>query len=82
MLRWWNAKWRRRRALEVSAEEWIARHGRRARRLARLRSMDAYLLGDLAEQERWGRIREMIDEREGNDSFSTPESQLPPKRRQ
>jgi hypothetical protein len=75
------AKRRRKRALEVSAAEWIARHGRYARRLARLRSMDAYLLGDLKEQERWGRVREMMDEREGNDAFSTPDSELPPRRR-
>jgi hypothetical protein len=81
MLRWWKARRRRDRALEESAEEWLARHGRHARTLARLRSLDAYLLGDLAEQERWGRIREMIDEREGTDAFSTPDSELPPKRR-
>jgi len=29
--------------------------------------MDAYLLGDLAEQERWSRIRELIEEREPDD---------------
>ncbi len=56
----------------------MARHGRRARLLARIRSMDAYLLGDLEEQERWGRIREMIDEREGTDAFSTPKLPPPP----
>ena len=65
LLNWWRAKRRRERALEKSAESWLARHGRFARKLAGLRSMDAYLLGDLKEQERWGRIREMIDEREG-----------------
>ena len=36
--------------------------------------MDAYLLGDLWEQERWGRIRELIEdsedrEIEGNGAF-------------
>ena len=65
LLNWWRAKRRRERALEMSAEGWLARHGRFARKLAGLRSMDAYLLGDLQEQERWGRIREVIDEREG-----------------
>jgi hypothetical protein len=59
----------------------MARHRRYARALARLRSMDAYLLGDLAEQERWGRIREMIDEREGSDAFSARTSKSPPKPR-
>lgn len=65
LLNWWRAKRRRQRALEMSAKGWLARHGRFARKLAGLRSMDAYLLGDLREQERWGRIREMIDDREG-----------------
>lgn len=60
----------------------MARHGRRARLLARMRSIDAYLMGDLAEQERWGRIREMIDEREGTDAFSTPNPRLPPDSKQ
>jgi hypothetical protein len=64
----------------MSAEEWMARHGRYARALARIRSMDAYLLGDLAQQEWWGRVREMIDEREGNDSFSTPPKSRGPTR--
>jgi hypothetical protein len=32
------------------------------------------------EEDRWGRVRELIDEREGNDAFSTPDSELPPKR--
>jgi hypothetical protein len=78
MLRWWKARRLQEQAIEISAEDWIARHGRRARMLARIRSMDAYLLGDLAEQERWGRIREMIDEFEGTDAFSTPKPRLPP----
>jgi hypothetical protein len=43
----------------------MVRHGPFAADLARTRSVDAYLLGDLEEQERWGRIREMIEEREG-----------------
>jgi hypothetical protein len=76
MLRWWRARRRREAMLEAAlaaaAEAWIARHGPHARQLARMRSIDAYLLGDLAEQERWSRIREMIDEREGHDAFSTP----------
>jgi len=61
---WWRGRRRNRKALEMSAEEWLQRHGRFARTLAGLRSMDAYLLGDLREQERWGRIRELIDDRE------------------
>jgi hypothetical protein len=65
LLRWWRAKRRRQRALEKSADGWRARHGRFAGELAGIRSMDAYLLGDYQEQERWGRIRELIDEREG-----------------
>lgn len=47
----------------MAADAWIARHGRFARSLAGWRSMDAYLLGDFEEQERWGRIRELIEER-------------------
>ena len=73
MLRWWWERRRREQSLEASVDAWMARHGPYARRLARLRSMDAYLLGDLAEQERWSRIRQMIDEREGSDAFSTPD---------
>ena len=56
----WRA--RRRRALEAAADEWIERHGRFAGQFARLRSIDAFMLGDYDEQERWGQIREMIDE--------------------
>ena len=81
MLHWLRSRRNRQRADDQLAREWIARHGRRARFLARLRSMDAYLLGDLAEQERWGRIRELIDEAEGTDTFSTPDSEVPPRRR-
>jgi hypothetical protein len=56
--------WRRRRsALEAVADDWIDRHGRHAASLARMRSIDAYLLGDLAEQERWSRVREMIEDK-------------------
>lgn len=80
MLRRWRARRRRLRSIEATADDWIARHGQRARPLARLRSMDAYLLGDLEEQERWGLIREAIDERLGNDSFTTPKSEMPPRR--
>jgi hypothetical protein len=64
MIVWWRSNRRRQRALEAEAEGWLARHGRFARRLAGARSVDAYLLGDLDEQERWGRIREIIEERE------------------
>lgn len=64
LLAWWRRRKRKEQALELAAESWLARHGRFARRLAGLRSMDAYLLGDLPEQERWGRIRELIDEHE------------------
>lgn len=48
----------------MAADEWIVRHGRFALPLARIRAIDAYLLGDLYEQERWSRIREMIEEGE------------------
>jgi hypothetical protein len=61
MLGWWRNR-RRRNQLAADISNWIARHGFYARRLARQRSIDAYLLGDLAEQERWGRIRESIPE--------------------
>jgi hypothetical protein len=64
LLHWWRTKRRRQRALERSAESWLARHGRFARKLAGIRSMDAYLLGDHQEQEKWGRIRELIEEQE------------------
>ena len=63
MLRnWWRARRRKRRAIEMAADEWIARHGRFALPLARIRAIDAYLLGDLREQEHWSRIREMIED--------------------
>ena len=69
MLRkWWRARRQRRNALETAAAYWLLRHGRFARRLAGLRSMDAYLLGDLPEQERWGKIREMIEDSEEHEN--------------
>jgi hypothetical protein len=65
MLRnWWRARRRKQRAVEMAADEWIARHGRFALPLARIRAIDAYLLGDLRAQEHWSRIREMIEEDE------------------
>jgi hypothetical protein len=64
MLRWWRARRRQEESLEAHAERWLARHGRHARGLASLRSIDAYLIGDLSEQERWGRIRELIEEQQ------------------
>jgi hypothetical protein len=65
MLRdWLTARRRKRRAIEMAADEWVARHGRFALPLARLRAIDAYLLGDLSEQEHWSRIREMLVEDE------------------
>jgi hypothetical protein len=51
-------------AVEMAADEWIAQHGRFALPLARIRAIDAYLLGDLTEQEYWSRIREMIEDDE------------------
>ena len=61
------AWWRRRRLKRKSDRNgcrrvWIARHGQFALPLARLRAIDAYLLGDLREQEHWSRIREMIED--------------------
>jgi hypothetical protein len=64
LLRWLRARRRRRKSIEMAADEWIARHGRFALPLARLRAIDAYLLGDLREQEHWSRIREMLEEQE------------------
>lgn len=65
MLRkWWLRRREQQTALQIAAAEWIVRHGRFARTLAGRRSMDAYLLGDLPEQERWGKIRELIEEDE------------------
>ena len=48
----------------MAADAWIARHGRFALPLARLRAIDAYFLGDLREQEHWSRIREMLEDDE------------------
>jgi hypothetical protein len=62
--RWLQARRRRRQALENAAAEYRARHGAYARGLAGQRSLDAYLLGDFDEQERWGRIREEIHEKD------------------
>jgi len=73
MLRkWWRARRQKQDALEIAAALWILRHGRFARRLAGVRSMDAYLLGDLSEQERWGKIRELIEADE--EHRKTPET--------
>ena len=62
--RWWRARRQRQKAVETAAALWLFKHGRFARRLAGVRSMDAYLLGDLSEQERWGKIRELIEDSE------------------
>ena len=59
---WLRARRLKNRAIEMAADEWIARHGRFALPLARIRAIDAYLLGDLREQEHWSRIRQMIEE--------------------
>ena len=62
--KWWRARREREDAIVIAAAHWISRHGRFARNLAGRRSMDAYLLGDLPEQERWGKIRELIEDSE------------------
>jgi hypothetical protein len=62
ILRWLDRRRRRRLELKAAAESWIERHGRYARSLASERSIDAYLLGDLEEQEVWSEVRERIDE--------------------
>lgn len=64
MLRWLTARRRKRRAMEMAADEWVARHGRFALPLARIRAIDAYFLGDLREQELWSRIREILEDDE------------------
>ena len=68
LLRWLRARRRRRSAIEVAADVWIARHGRFALPLARIRAIDAYLLGDLHEQEHWSRIREILEDDEEEDA--------------
>ena len=69
MLRgWWRTRRQREDAIARDAARWILRHGRFARKLAGLRSMDAYLIGDLREQERWGRIRELIEDSESQET--------------
>ena len=50
-------------SVEAQADLWMARHGPYAFRLAGERAMDAYLVGDLAEQERWHAIRGAILDR-------------------
>jgi hypothetical protein len=62
MLRWWRSRQLARKALEGEARDWSARQGRYASPLARERSIDAYLVGDMREQERWAQIRALIDE--------------------
>jgi hypothetical protein len=63
MLRWLKGKRRKEEAVASETDAWMVRHGRFAYRLAGERAMDAYLLGDLTEQERWHDIREEILER-------------------
>ncbi|HWT29421.1 MAG TPA: hypothetical protein VN240_00160 [Propylenella sp.] len=47
----------------VEADAWLARHGFYAYRMAGDRAIDAYCLGDFAEQERWHEIRAIILDR-------------------
>jgi hypothetical protein len=49
--------------VEAETDAWMDRHGYYAYRLAGERAMDAYMLGDLVEQERWHDIRGTILER-------------------
>jgi hypothetical protein len=61
MLRWWGAKRRQRQAaIRAAADAYMDRHGWHAYRFAGDRAIDAYLLGDLAELERWSDIRAVI----------------------
>jgi hypothetical protein len=61
MFHWWRKR-QRQRAIEADADAYMARHGWHAYRLAGDRALDAYLLGDLAELERWSDIRALIRE--------------------
>jgi hypothetical protein len=63
MLRWLLARNLKGAVVEAETDAWMDRHGRFAYRLAGERAMDAYFLGDLAEQERWHEIRGTILER-------------------
>ena len=60
MRRWWRARRERRAAIEAAAATWMARQGWHAYKSAGERAIDAYLLGDLAELERWSAIRAII----------------------
>ena len=64
-------RWRRRApSVEAQADAWMARHGPYAFRLAAERAVDAYLLGDLPEQERWHAIgQEILDRVAPNAAF-------------
>ena len=68
MFRWLKARRRRVEVVEAETDEWLGRHGRFAYRLAGQRAMDAYFLGDLAEQERWHDIRGTILDRVAPDA--------------
>lgn len=56
----WNHRGGRQREIQSTAEEWLARHGKRAYGLARERIHDAWGLGDYAERDRWMRIRAVL----------------------
>ena len=62
MRRWWRARRERRAAIQAAAETWMTRQGWYAYSSAGERAIDAYLLGDLAELERWSAIRAIIRE--------------------
>ena len=62
MFRWWSRSRRRALSVEAQADAWMARHGPYAFEFAAQRALDAYIVGDLPEQERWHAIgREILD---------------------
>ena len=63
MFRWLWARKRRAEIVDSETDAWMDRHGPHAYKLAGERAMDAYFLGDLAEQERWHEIRGTILDR-------------------
>ena len=50
-------------SIKADADAWMARHGVYCYELAGQRALDAYLVGNLIEQERWNAIRREILER-------------------
>lgn len=66
MIKWWRRRREENDRIDREATELIEQHGDQAFYIARQRMVEAMIIGDIAENTRWTRIRQRIRKRTGH----------------